>query len=114
MTEREYYHDILEQTLLSGNMLRKKLYAECPVPHITMLHGERKRPCRRLTRRTALVLVAAATLLVSGAALAAGLVLSGKGSRIGFFSNTGDPELRAQQGYYERTSDAVGLSLIHI
>ncbi|MGN0785559.1 MAG: DUF4179 domain-containing protein [Candidatus Aphodomorpha sp.] len=111
MTEREYYHDVLEQTLLSGNALREKLHAERPVPHITMLHGEQKRPCRRLTRRTALVLVAAATLLVSGAALAAGLVLSGKGSRIGFFSNTGDPELRAQQGYYERTSDAVGLPL---
>ena len=111
MTEREYYHDILEQTLLSGNMLRKKLYADCPVSRITMLHGERKRPRRRLTRRTALAIAAAATLLFSGAALAAGLILSGEGSRIGFFSSTGDPELRAQQGYYERTSDAVGLPL---
>ena len=111
MTEREYYHDILEQTLLSGNMLRKKLYAECPDSRIPMLHEEWKRPRRRLTRRTALAIAAVATLLLSGAALAAGLILSGEGSRIGFFSSTGDPELRAQQGYYERTSDAVGLPL---
>lgn len=111
MTEREYYHDILEQTLLSGNMLRKNLYAECPDSRIPMLHEEWKRPHRRLTRRTALAIAAAATLLLSGATLAAGLILSGEGSRIGFFSSNGDPELRAQQGYYERTSDAVGLPL---
>lgn len=108
MNEKFFFHDALEQTLLSGEDLRKKVLAQAQTGSpVIALSTAKKAPRRRLSSRMAIALAAAAILLLSGTALAVGLVLTGGGSKIGFFSDTNDPELKAQQGYYERASDAV-------
>lgn len=65
----------------------------------------------RLPKKTISLLVAAATLLLAGAALAAGILLKMQGSQIGFFDQLDDPDILAQQDYFERQSDAVDAPL---
>lgn len=70
------------------------------------------RHARRLKKRSLAILIAAATALLAGTALAASYLLKMSGSKVGYFQHADSPDIAAQQDYFERQSDAVDEPLI--
>ena len=101
--EQMIYRDALENELLNGRRCYQKIDR-------VIRETEQEKSLRKKPRRRAMqIAVLAATLLLAGCAVAvaAGILLTGNGSKIGFFSETDSSEIKAQQDYYERHSDAV-------
>ena len=99
--EQMRYKDALETGLLNGDACYRRV--DAAIQDMEAEAAEKRMPLRSLLR----IAIPAAILLIAGTAVAAGILLTGKGSRIRFFSNTDRSDVRAQQGYYERHSDAV-------
>ena len=101
--EQLIYRDALENGLLNGSRCYKKV--DAAIRETEQAEALQKMPRRRALR----IAVLAAALLLAGCAVAvaAGILLTGSGSRIGFFSDTDSSAIRAQQDYYERHSDAL-------
>ena len=99
--ERMRYKDALETGLLNGDACYRKV--DAAIRDMEAEAAEKRMPSRGLLH----IAIPAVMLLIAGTAVAAGILLTGKGSRIRFFSDTDQPAIRAQQDYYERHSDAV-------
>ena len=101
MEEQRIYNDALITGLLDGDRCYRRVDAAiCDLEEEAAGSG-------RLLRGLLRIAIPAAALLVAGTAVAAGILLTGKGSRIRFFSEADSPAVQAQQAYYERHSDAV-------
>lgn len=99
--EKLLYRDVLESGMLNENSCYQKV--DAAIRDMEAKEAESRLPWKGLLR----LAIPAAILLIAGTAVAAGVLLTGKGSRIRFFSNTDQPAILAQQDYYERHSDAV-------
>lgn len=99
--EKTLYKDALESGLLNGNRCYQKV--DAAIRNVKAEEAESRLPWKGLLR----LAIPAAMLLIAGTAVAAGVLLTGKGSRIRFFSDTDQPAILAQRDYYERHSDAV-------
>jgi hypothetical protein len=99
--EQQFYRDALEEGLLNGKSCYRKVESA-----IWEMEQETK-PGAILRWKVLRIAVPAAALLLAGCAIAAGILLKGKGSRIRFFSGTDQPAIQAQKDDYERHSDSV-------
>ena len=99
--EKQLYQYALETGLLNGTSCYRRVDAA-----IQDVEEEAARSGRFLRGLLRLAIPAAA-LLVAGTAVAAGIQLTGKGSRIPFFDRVDSPAIEAQQAYYERHSDVL-------
>lgn len=101
--EQLLYRDTLENGLLNG----ASCYRNVDRAIREMEREETSNGAPR--RRTLRIAVLAAALLLAGCAVAvaASILLTGSGSKIGFFSDTDSSAIRAEQDYYERHSDAL-------
>lgn len=101
MEEKILYKDALETGLLNGEPCYRKLDS------VIRSMEEETAMAGKLLRGVLRIAIPAAALLVAGTAVAAGILLTGTGSKIRFFSETDSPAIQAQQDYYERHSDAI-------
>lgn len=99
--EQQIYRDALEEGLLNGASCYRRV-------DDAIVAMEEAATSGRLLRGLLRIAVPAAALLVAGTAVAAGIILTGKGSKIRFFSDADSPAIQARQDYYERHSDALG------
>ena len=98
-TEKELYHAVLEAALLDGTAVKERIDRE--------LRSSPDAPHALPRARRAVFVLAAVLLLIASAALAAGFLLRGQGSRIPFFSRGVTSIEHAQTGWQERNSDEV-------